>query len=116
MATIYVLQQGNYFKIGLTKRDFNKRLKELQTGCPFELKPKLLISTNRPELLEKLLHAKFSQSRRLGEWFSLTPAEQTLLFPHTATKAYCDFNEQGQVIRSSPHFLLTPRSSSPLNK
>lgn len=54
----------NFIKIG-TSNDPNKRLKELQTGCPFQLE---LIHTTK-NYSEKELHEKFKEEKMNGEWF-----------------------------------------------
>lgn len=76
---LYVLQNGNtnQYKIGITD-NLNRRIKQLQTGCPEELK---IITVwyhskrNIIEKYEKTLHRYFTKCgcriRPKGEWFEL---------------------------------------------
>jgi hypothetical protein len=57
-------------KIGFTRNQPRTRLRELQTGSPFEL---CIIATERgTEQDERELHARFADCRLHGEWFELT--------------------------------------------
>lgn len=76
---LYILQNGNtnQYKIGITN-NLNKRLQQLQTGCPFELKVvKIWTHYNRKviEKYERVLHKYFTKCgcriRENGEWFTL---------------------------------------------
>lgn len=76
---LYILQNGNtnQYKIGITN-NLNKRLQQLQTGCPFELKVvKVWTHYNRKviEKYERVLHKYFTKCgcriRENGEWFIL---------------------------------------------
>lgn len=66
---IYVIQAGlqNAFKVGYCKKDANKRVKELQTGCPYKLS--LLLTFHGSMSDEKRLHLEMFRSRLIGEWF-----------------------------------------------
>lgn len=59
------------FKIGVTKRDVIKRLKELQTGSSGELFIKSTFNSNHPYQLEKMLHKKYFSKKMINEWFAL---------------------------------------------
>lgn len=59
------------FKIGVTKRDLNSRLKEIQTGNPSEVFVMNSFESNYPYKLEKMLHRHFFAKKTLNEWFSL---------------------------------------------
>lgn len=61
----------NYFKIGKTK-DVEKRKKELQCGCPFNLVAFATIECYDMDGLEKAFHQYFSNSLKNGEWFELS--------------------------------------------
>lgn len=76
---LYILQNGNtnQYKIGRTN-DLNRRLAELQTGCPGELKIiKLWQHYNLEQVkkYERVLHNFFTKCgcriRANGEWFEL---------------------------------------------
>ena len=60
MAFVYILQSGdeNYFKIGRTKDDVEKRRKALSTGNPKELKLFDLIETDFDSDVENYLHKR----------------------------------------------------------
>ena len=60
MAFVYVFQSGdgNYFKIGRTKDEIEKRRKALSTGNPKELKLFDHIETDHDSEVEKYLHKK----------------------------------------------------------
>lgn len=71
--TIYLMQQyeTNLYKIGITKKDPEKRLKELQTGNANEL---ILIKTFETKFdfkMEASLHACYRMQRKNSEWFEL---------------------------------------------
>lgn len=66
--TVYIIQAEDtpYIKIGLTyQASVIPRLKNLQTGCPLELK--LLATTQK--FTEAELHQAFRDYRVRGEWF-----------------------------------------------
>lgn len=87
MQTLYILQNGDTenYKIGITN-DLNRRLREIQTGCPYELKVvKIWTHTQRKtiEKYERVLHRYYEKCgcriRTNGEWFNLRPADITFL-------------------------------------
>lgn len=61
----------NTYKIGMTKRDITKRLKELQTGNSAELFVVHTYKCDHPYRLELMLHNRFRNKLALNEWFSL---------------------------------------------
>lgn len=69
---VYFITDGQYIKIGYTKNDAKKRLKQLQTSSPNRLF--LLGYIEGDKTIEKKLHKKFYNSivRINGEWFSPT--------------------------------------------
>lgn len=87
LQIMYILQNGNTneFKIGITN-DLNRRLGELQTGCPNELKViKLYTHYQRKviERYERVLHNYYTKAgckiRPNGEWFELCKADINFL-------------------------------------
>jgi hypothetical protein len=87
MQILYILQNGNSneYKIGITD-NLNRRLSQLQTGCPNELKViKLWVHYERKMILkyERVLHRFFTQCgcriRPNGEWFNLTTPDVAFL-------------------------------------
>jgi len=64
-------KHGDFLKIGVTS-DIDRRMKEIQTGCPLPLKLECIIPTSSKSaayLLESQLHNKFNQFMTCGEWF-----------------------------------------------
>lgn len=72
---IYIIRMGEteYYKIGYTDREVDKRLAELQTGNPLPLKV-VAILPEGTELDEIRLHSQFITNRTNGgdEWFNLS--------------------------------------------
>lgn len=58
---------ANRLKIGYTVGEPEKRLKELQTGCPHKLR--LVHAIGGEQSDERELHAVFAHLRENGEWF-----------------------------------------------
>ena len=63
------------YKIGVTKKDINKRIKELQTGSSNELYVRSYFKTSFPYKLEKMLHRHYSNYNKINEWFTLNESE-----------------------------------------
>jgi len=87
MQIMYILQNGdtNEYKIGITN-DLNRRLGELQTGCPNELKVIKLYTHYQRKIIEKyerILHNYYTKCgcriRPNGEWYKLTKADINFL-------------------------------------
>ena len=73
---VYLLCDGEKFKIGMTKKkDINQRIKELQTGNPYEIWLHSYYETEYPLKIEKMMHAKHTSSNVKNEWFDLTVQE-----------------------------------------
>ena len=84
---MYILQNGdtNQYKIGITN-DLNRRLAELQTGCPNEIKVVKLYTHYQRKIIEKyerVLHNYYTKAdnriRPKGEWFELRKPDITFL-------------------------------------
>lgn len=73
-GTIYLIEDKNneVYKIGMTKGDARKRLKQLQTGNSTNLELLETYETEYPHRLETILHRRFKSKNTTGEWFSLT--------------------------------------------
>ena len=74
MGFVYLIESidAGTCKIGITKNDPNKRLKQLSTGND---SPLILVSTFKTDNYRKLeswLHRKYSDKRLNGEWFMLS--------------------------------------------
>lgn len=87
MPTLYIIRNGNtnQYKIGITK-DLNRRMRQLQTGCPGEL---ILIKVyphyrlDKIKRYERILHRYYTKCgcriRENGEWFALSIADINFL-------------------------------------
>lgn len=60
------------YKIGFTKRDPMKRIKEFETGNPGVLSLENSFETNHKRLVETALHRLYGTNNTKGEWFELT--------------------------------------------
>tara|TARA_R100001594_G_scaffold86809_1_gene121204 strand:+ start:105 stop:626 length:522 start_codon:yes stop_codon:yes gene_type:complete len=69
MELVYLIhaEDTKRYKIGTTKNGVESRLKELQTGCPFKLRPVKSIVGGRNQ--EEQVHRKFKEYQKHGEWF-----------------------------------------------
>jgi hypothetical protein len=72
---VYLITDGDYFKIGLTKKNAEKRLKELQTGSARELTLVETYSSKNYRKIESWFHRKYKWKRLEGEWFALEPED-----------------------------------------
>ena len=59
------------YKIGYTKREVYKRLKELKTSNSANLEIELVIESKWATKIEKELHRRFKDFKINGEWFNL---------------------------------------------
>ena len=97
---LYILQNGNtnQFKIGITD-NLNRRMAQLQTGCPYQLRIIKLYQHYRRDIIERyerVLHRYYTacgcRIRDNGEWFELSISDLNYLCePQTIT-------EQNQLI------------------
>jgi hypothetical protein len=76
MYKIYLISSHHkdeiYYKIGWTKRDPIKRLKELKTGNSQELELLQVFESKWGPKIESSLHRNFKHVRCEGEWFKLS--------------------------------------------
>jgi len=63
------------YKIGMTKKNIENRIKELQTGSSNELYIRSYFKTSYPYKLEKMLHRYFSHNNKINEWFTLSESQ-----------------------------------------
>ncbi len=77
MGTVYLLNMidTDYYKIGVTKRDVNKRMKQLQTGCPDEIILIKQFDCEHYRKVEGWLHKQHASKRVEGEWFVLEDSD-----------------------------------------
>ncbi len=66
------LDNKNTYKIGVTKKDVNLRLKELQTGSSEELYVHSHFFSKFPYKLENFLHKSLNIHNKVNEWFILS--------------------------------------------
>lgn len=74
MGTVYLIgdwEKENYYKIGVTRGDVEKRIKKLQTGNGGEIYLVAKYETEHPFMMEKMLHIRFKGENVLNEWFEL---------------------------------------------
>jgi hypothetical protein len=83
MKWIYLIKAEKddieYYKIGITKKDPELRLKQLQTGNALKLELICKFKSEYGNILENTLHRTFLIEKENGEWFSLS-REQVLDF------------------------------------
>ena len=60
-----------FYKIGITKKNNDDRLYDLQIGCPFELEMIYVIDSIHYKQMEKEIHHRFKDRWIRGEWFDL---------------------------------------------
>lgn len=96
---VYLLTDGNFFKIGVTRGSIDKRIKKLQTGNPDDIVIVQYHQTEYPFKMEKLLHTRHNHQRVNNEWFDLS-LEDIKNF-----KAECkDIDEMFQALKENPFF------------
>lgn len=67
-----LLDDKKIYKIGYTKRDVSKRIKELETGNPYEFTiESIYVTDNYANTIEKNVHKHFQLKKIKGEWFDL---------------------------------------------
>lgn len=64
--------EEKYYKIGITKRKVEQRIKDLKTGNPADFNIEKIYRTDKyANSIEKRLHSKFKSKKIDGEWFIL---------------------------------------------
>lgn len=73
MGKVYLLNAWGTerYKIGVTKSDVEKRLKQLQTGSSDELVIVKTFESDNYRKIEGWLHRKYKSKQVSGEWFEL---------------------------------------------
>lgn len=68
---VYVIsaRNSNFYKIGYAK-NFNQRLSNIQSGCPYDLHLTHCSHAPNYKEVEKYLHEYFKDNNVRGEWFS----------------------------------------------
>lgn len=71
LGKVYFISNGNAIKIGYTKNEVSKRLKQLQTGSSDKLEIVYILENSTMDT-EKYLHKYFNeQNNVLLEWYDL---------------------------------------------
>ena len=71
---VYLLRSGRYYKIGLTL-DMDERVRRLKIQLPDPVCEVHRIATDDPRGIERYWHMRFSDRRKNGEWFELSPTD-----------------------------------------
>lgn len=73
MKHLYLIQslETGYYKVGISKHP-SKRIQQLQTGSPCELRLVYVYKSENCSKIETTLHNQFSHLHREGEWFKMT--------------------------------------------
>ena len=89
------------YKIGVTKRNIEKRIRELQTGNPNQISILNSYESKNYKKIEQWLHGRYSRKKTLAqnEWFNLT-SEEVLGFLDECKKAEATFD----LLKSNPFF------------
>ena len=102
MGFVYLLCDGDKFKIGMTRqKDIYKRIRELQTGNPNEIFISSYYKTKYPYNIEQMMHVRYKTSQIKNEWFELT-STQVIHFKDECLK--CE--EIVNVLKDNPFFEL----------
>lgn len=100
MAFVYLLGdagQDNTFKIGMTRGNIEKRIKQLQTGNGEEIYLVNYYETDYPFFLERSLHLKFYPKQKRNEWFNLECNDITNFKEHCQ-----DIEETIEALKDNP--------------
>ena len=73
MGIVYLLGDGEWtqFKIGISTRSIEKRLRSLKTGNGSEIILIKSFETEHYRKVETWMHNKYRSKRLVGEWFAL---------------------------------------------
>lgn len=121
---IYLLKAGQFVKVGRAG-DVIHRISQMQTGCPWEIKPITafgVMSNKDAGRFEKEMHSRMHVRRSYGEWFECGVQQAVSLLaimacPHIGMKAYTFNNEYDDVVMSCFERELACRDSrNPFSK
>lgn len=77
-SLVYLIHGSGHHKIGITI-DTNKRLKGIQTSCPFPVEIVKTWKSENAQAVEQAMHRRFGEHRLNGEWFKLPDSILTML-------------------------------------
>ena len=96
---VYLLTDGELFKIGVTRGKIENRIKKLQTGNPYSISLVAYHKSSNPFKIEKMLHARHINKRVNNEWFELSN-EDVLSF-----NSVCEQLENiSDALKDNPYF------------
>lgn len=100
MAFVYLLgdsEKENCFKIGMTRGNIDKRIKQLQTGNCGKIYLFDYFETEHPKFIERSMHIKFRNKNMLNEWYELNIQDITNF------KEYCQlFENNAKSLKNNP--------------
>lgn len=73
-SLVYVILQGEFYKIGKTS-NWQRRLEHYKTHSAIPFDVVLIIESPEASTVEAYLHARFAPHRVSGEWFRLSESE-----------------------------------------
>lgn len=94
---VFRITGTDYYKIGFTVKDVNRRLQAMKMYNPNSIEIFCLIKTSDPAKLEKELHGKFNKNRMNGEFFKLSSEDLEILKQYM-NKDYIDFMNECHLI------------------
>lgn len=98
---VYVIRSGDshYYKMGLTKDTIHQRIKQLQTGNPYQLRPICSHVVSHMRIAETILHQRYFQQRGRLEWFYFNTASSMAAYPLDIADvlAYIDIKLDGEI-------------------
>lgn len=99
MGYVYMLGEftdnGEFYKIGVTKGDIHRRIKKLQTGNPNEIFLVDYFETDYPFQVEHMMHLKYFSKRESGEWYAVP------LMDKSKFREYCKcFNDKIEMTKN----------------
>lgn len=90
------------YKIGVTKNDIDKRLKQLQVGNGCCLHLVGSHESEHPYYIEKMLHRELMQFRTSGEWFDFHENDTNIL--EMFRKLCCKYENVIVNMKDNPFF------------
>lgn len=98
---VYLIRNNSFeYKIGMTKQNVNKRLKQLQTGNSQDLLLVKFLLVENYKKVEKSLHNHFSNKRINREWFNLNKKDvkKFEMFAKTYENSIKVFNSNSELL------------------
>ena len=71
MFKVYLLECGDKYKIGYTRKTIEQRIKQMKTGNSEEFKVLSFFESKWGTKIESHLHKRFKDKKISGEWFKL---------------------------------------------